>query len=337
VPLDRPTPPPDKPTPTTPPAPDAPPDPDPWNVAHLTRTQAFESLREKVAQYDAVPERGESEPPLEKKPDEPPEDRAEHDFGESGNDHRDTLQAPALVDEPDQSRYYWAETPHFAEQWRGHRERWPERPSEGAKWVLGPDQSKEAADAIGQIAAVERTISTDIKSVETDSNPRGWLEGFSFRLKGQERLQEKIASAYETSSPDATIGEIAGHIPDAIRYTFCFSEHDYTAGYSGVKEGLEDRGYHMYKSKNSWDDPEYKGINTRWITAEGQRFEVQFHTPESFHAKHQVTHEAYERIRDPGTSNVERRELSIFQREVSSWIPMPDGVSGIADHSEEGF
>ena len=45
----------------------------------------------------------------------------------------------------------------------------------------------------------------------------------------------------------------------------------------------------MYYSKNYWADPEYKGINTRWLTAEGQRFEVQFHTPDSFHAKHDVT------------------------------------------------
>ena len=44
----------------------------------------------------------------------------------------------------------------------------------------------------------------------------------------------------------------------------------------------------MIYSKNHWrDDPEYKGINTRWITPEGQRFEVQFHTAESFHAKQQ--------------------------------------------------
>jgi hypothetical protein len=294
--LDRPAPPPDQPTPERPADHPAPPPPDdPWNVANLTRAQAFESLRAKAAAQDSS--------------------------------------AP-LADQP---RDYWTEASHFVDQWHGHRERWPERPGDDPQWVLGPDQSEEAADSIGQIGAAERIVSDDIKGVEDDSNPRGWLEGFSFRLKGQERLQEKIASAYETSSPDATIGEIAERVPDAIRYTFCFSERDYTAGYYGVKEGLEERGYHMYKSRNSWNDPEYKGINTRWITAEGQRFEVQFHTPESFHAKHEVTHEAYERIRDPDTSDIERRELSIFQREVSSWIPMPDGVSSIGDHSEEGY
>ena len=41
---------------------------------------------------------------------------------------------------------------------------------------------------------------------------------------------------------------------------------------------LESCGHEMYLSKNSWGNLEYKGINTRWVTQEGQRFEVQFHT-----------------------------------------------------------
>ena len=62
---------------------------------------------------------------------------------------------------------------------------------------------------------------------------------------------------------------------------------------------LESCGHKMYQSKNSWGEVEYKGINTRWVTQEGQRFEVQFHTPESFHAKQNITHEpAFERIRN---------------------------------------
>ena len=53
---------------------------------------------------------------------------------------------------------------------------------------------------------------------------------------------------------------------------------------------LDSFGHEMYLSKNSWGSQEYKGINTRWVTQEGQRFEVQFHTPESFHAKQNITH-----------------------------------------------
>jgi hypothetical protein len=64
---------------------------------------------------------------------------------------------------------------------------------------------------------------------------------------------------------------------------------------------------------------------------------VQFHTPDSFHAKHQVTHLAYERIRDPTTNRAELRELHAFQREVSSWIQVPDGAADIPDYEKEGF
>jgi len=93
----------------------------------------------------------------------------------------------------------------------------------------------------------------------------------------------------------------------------------------------------MYYSKNWWTNPEYKGINTRWVTPDGQRFEVQFHTPDSFHAKHYVTHAAYERIRDPMISDRERMELRDFQREMSSAIRVPDGTADIHDYRKKGF
>ncbi len=93
----------------------------------------------------------------------------------------------------------------------------------------------------------------------------------------------------------------------------------------------------MYLSKNSWNSREYKGINTRWVTRNGQRLEVQFHTPESFHAKHHVTHAAYERIRNPMISDRERRELRDFQREVSSAIRIPDGAADIPDCEKKGL
>jgi hypothetical protein len=93
----------------------------------------------------------------------------------------------------------------------------------------------------------------------------------------------------------------------------------------------------MYQSTSYWTDPEYKGINTRWVTQRGQRFEVQFHTPESFHAKEVVTHKAYERIRDLTTSRPELGELHAFQREVSARVRTPDGAADIPDFKKEGF
>ena len=73
------------------------------------------------------------------------------------------------------------------------------------------------------------------------------------------------------------------------------------------------------------------------VSGSGQRFEVQFHTPESFHAKQNITHTSYERIRNPLTSDGERMELRKFQREVSAAIGIPDAVAEIPDHKKEGF
>jgi hypothetical protein len=50
-----------------------------------------------------------------------------------------------------------------------------------------------------------------------------------------------------------------------------------------------------------------------------------------------MTHAAYERIRNTSTSRTELRELHAFQREVSSWIQVPDGAADIPDFKKEGF
>ena len=42
---------------------------------------------------------------------------------------------------------------------------------------------------------------------------------------------------------------------------------------------LQDQGFELEVRRNSWDNDEYKGINSRWRDpASGQLFEVQFHT-----------------------------------------------------------
>jgi len=176
-----------------------------------------------------------------------------------------------------------------------------------------------------------------MQAVERENRHGGWLEGLEFRLKGDDRLKEKLAEGLTTIGPDARPEEILQQVPDTIRYTFCFALESYARACFDIKERLENRGYEMYQSKNSWSADEYKGVNTRWVTQEGQRFEVQFHTAESFHAKQCVTHDAYERIRNPLTSAEERRELEAFQREVSSWIQVPEDADSIPDFKKEGF
>jgi hypothetical protein len=247
---------------------------------------------------------------------------------------------------------YRDEVPRFTDLWADHERRWPRDgrttadPSADApashhrddEFRQRSERQSETAEAIGRVREAEPGLSEDAQAIEQENKDTygGWLEGFERRLKGEDRLKEKIAERLE-GEPDKSSTEILGKIPDAIRYTFCFQSENYARGYCDIKDRFENCGHEMYYSKNWWTDPEYKGVNTRWATPEGQRFEVQFHTPDSFHAKECVMHLAYERIRDPATSRAELRELHAFQREVSSWIQIPDGAADIPDYKKEGF
>jgi hypothetical protein len=252
---------------------------------------------------------------------------------------------------PEIHRNYWTELPRFRDEWAEHVVKWPD--SRAAAFVdrsrdpagswrgdgnqyLSPEQHAEANDLIAEVAEAEKKLTGHMKEIEDGNRHGGRLVGLEHRLKGEERLKEKIAEKIE-HEPNKAPNEAARQINDGIRYTFCFDAMDYASGYWDVKQRLETHEYRMVYSKNHWrDDPEYKGINTRWVTPEGQRFEMQFHTAESYHAKQEVTHGSYERLRSPLTQDDERHALRLYQQEVCSWITVPDGASAIVDYPPKG-
>ena len=202
--------------------------------------------------------------------------------------------------------------------------------------LLSPEVHARTREAIGNVQRAERSTTGHVHDIEQENVHGGWLEGLDFRLKGEDRLKEKVAEVLKRE-PDRAPDEVVREVPDAVRYTFCLRAEDYTDGYWDIRQRLEAVGYEMIYCKNCWNDPEYKGINTRWVTPGGNQFEIQFHTRESYHAKQEVTHEAYERIRNPLTSRAERAELQSFQREVSSWVPVPDRATDIPDYKRRGL
>lgn len=274
----------------------------------------------------------------------------------------EAMRAHASAETPDEAspgqrpdggeqRCYWDEAPRFRQMWADHERRWPERQrsadtdhpadppgtycSKGG-FKLCPDRHAETVEAMGRMRKAEPSISADMQAVEKENTCGGWLAGFDRRLKDDDRLKEKVAEQ-AVAGPDKPCSVILQRIPDAIRYTYCLQPDTYMRGYYDIKDRLESHGHEVYQSTNYWDDPEYKGVNTRWVTPGGQRFEVQFHTPESFHAKEETTHKAYERLRDPQIADEERRELEDFQCEVSSYLQVPDRAADIPDFKKEGF
>lgn len=256
-------------------------------------------------------------------------------------------------DRPAETGGYWDRVPGFRQRWAEHLARWPDERTAAAgpdravadgdppgAWrgrggqYLSPEQHAAVREVLAGTRESERQISADLRAVERENTRGARLAGWEFRLKGEERLKEKIAAKIEHEpgrSPEAALRGVN----DAIRYTFWARPDSYADAYQDVAALLRERGYSMVYSKNHWrDDPEYKGINTRWAAPGGQRFEVQFHTGESLHAKQEITHDSYDRIRQPTTGRPERRVLEDFQRSVSAAIPTPRDALRIPDYEE---
>ena len=152
-------------------------------------------------------------------------------------------------------------------------------------------------------------------------DPTRHLAGFDRRLKGRDRIEEKVD--HDMQKRGVTVDEAFTSVKDAIRYTFSYPDDRYARGVVADCGRLKGAGFELEDFRNSWTQEEYKGINSRWRVPEnGQLFEVQFHTQASFEAKEE-THAAYERLRTLPPDHGEVRELRAYQRDVTAKIPIP--------------
>ena len=243
------------------------------------------------------------------------------------------------------ARDAWAEAvPDLRAAWEDHKQRYPERlrpaPSATADggWVAGPhrrlspEQNAEASKACADLADEgRRDILPALKRVESEE-PGRHLAGLKHMLKGEDRLKEKIAD--ELVAPGLSVKEALAKVSDAVRYTFTYSPQRYADGIRSDVARLKAEGFELIKLKNLWGDEQYKGINSQWRRpATALRFEVQFHTEASLDAK-ELTHGAYERIRDSVTRS-ERAELKNFQRQVNAFLVTPENTAEIKDYTEK--
>ena len=241
----------------------------------------------------------------------------------------------------------WADAvPSLRATWAEHQQRYPERGratpithpdnswTSGETRRLTPDQNTEASRACADIHEEgERVILPAMRHIEA-ADPDRRLAGLEHMCKGADRLKEKIAERLRYH-PDLPPRQAATDVPDAVRFTFEYSESHYTGGVPADVERLKDAGYELMKLKNLWAKDQYKGINSQWLRPEtGLRFEVQFHTPESREAK-EMTHKAYERLRDPHTSKAEEGVLEDYQRRVNALIRIPPNAFTIEDYPPE--
>jgi hypothetical protein len=179
-----------------------------------------------------------------------------------------------------------------------------------------------------RVRETEQTIVTPAMRRIEAQDPDHHLVGLEHRLKGRDRIEEKISTAM--SERGRTADQAFAEIKDVIRYTLQYPDNKYSQGVRTDIARLKDAGFEPAEFRNTWTDPEYKGINSRWRVPEnGQLFEIQFHTQASFEAKQQ-THAAYERLRTLPPDHEEVYELHAYQREVTAKIPIPPGAPEVS-------
>jgi hypothetical protein len=153
-------------------------------------------------------------------------------------------------------------------------------------------------------------------------------------LKAPDRFMAKL-SRLIARNPARSPAELAEAISDVVRYAFAFEAGDYTEGTWLVHRKLKTQGFELEARRNRWQNPEYKGIFTRWRDpAHGIAFEVQFHTVASW-AVAKRTHDAYSRITDPATPPAERAQLRARQVAAAAGAKPPPGCLEIADFRGE--
>lgn len=103
----------------------------------------------------------------------------------------------------------------------------------------------------------------------------------------------------------------------------------YSEGVLEAVEAIKAKGYTVKSVRNAWDGGgSYKGLNVTFEDAAGNQFEVQFHTPESFHTN-KLTHDLYEERRRPGTSPERAAELEQRSQAIVEGITTPRGAAGL--------
>lgn len=178
-----------------------------------------------------------------------------------------------------------------------------------------PNIKQRLTEYIADLNA-EEGISNDMTEIAENIGTE--LLGFEFRIKNanSSRFMEKLKK-----NPAKRNG-------DNVRYTVKLDD-DSVAVYHKTVEELNKRGYTQISVHNYWEETgNYKGINTKWRSANGVVFEVQYHSKTNLAIKENL-HKFYEIQRSSNKSDEEREEAEKAQKKISEKFRRPIGVENI--------
>ncbi len=171
--------------------------------------------------------------------------------------------------------------------------------------------------------AKEPEITAHVKAAAFDAGMK--TEGLEYRIKAKDSFLRKIAGRYD---PNGNTYEVK----DILRYTYTAPPDKLAAKISTSIETHEKSGYNTVEVKNYWLDKNnpYNGVNTVVKAPNGQKFELQYHTPESFNVKNGEMHKLYEKHRSlTDGQSAEGAALEDKMFEISDAMEIPKGIEVI--------
>lgn len=151
------------------------------------------------------------------------------------------------------------------------------------------------------------------------------VAGIEYRIKDKDSYLSKIRRKF---TPEGNQYEIK----DILRYTYTASTDTLAAKTLNAIDMHGKAGYNTVEVKNYWLDKNnpYNGINTILRTPDGQAFELQYHTPESFDVKNGAMHQLYEKQRlIQDESSIEYMDLNDKMFDLSDSMKIPTGIEEV--------
>jgi hypothetical protein len=186
-----------------------------------------------------------------------------------------------------------------------------------------------AQKLLAQARGNEPKITADLQKIVQEVSAE--MAGLEHRFKLEESLIRKLIDY--VGDDFQKLGRKAKNINDVLRYTFVLPFEVYAEVFQGTVERLSKLGYQIPEHRiwNAWQtigerfDKGYRGINITVISSQNQKFELQFHTEESFRLKTE-THILYEELRQKGISEKRQVELIEECRKAAKGLERPQGV-----------
>jgi hypothetical protein len=192
-----------------------------------------------------------------------------------------------------------------------------------------------AKELLKQAKENEPQITVDLQNIASEIFAQ--IVGLENKFKTEESLRQKLLLLIKKDNSNQSarrkLEKFARRNNDTLRYTFIFQKDEYAQNFHNAIEKLEQKGFVIPRSRiwNAWENEEtskdtgYRGINITVISSQNQRFELQFHTAESFRFKTE-THYLYKELSDLETFDKRREEIIAEMLLSAKQIKRPEGI-----------